>query len=160
MSARIADLFSVEGKVVVITGGSRGIGAMIAQGFLEAGARVYITARKADACEATAQELSAFGDCRAVPADISTSAGVERLRDRIADECQQVGVLVNNAGGDLGRLSRVLSSCRLRQAVGHECDRRLRAHGGSPPVAAGGGAAGGSGPCDQCGLGRGDDRIR
>jgi NAD(P)-dependent dehydrogenase (short-subunit alcohol dehydrogenase family) len=102
MNPRLADLFSVEGKVVVVTGGSRGIGAMIAQGFLEAGAVVYITARKADACKATATTLSEFGECWAVPADISTSAGVEQLRDRIADEREQVDVLVNNAGATWG----------------------------------------------------------
>jgi NAD(P)-dependent dehydrogenase (short-subunit alcohol dehydrogenase family) len=102
MTSRMADLFSVEGKVVVVTGGSRGIGEMMARGFLEAGASVYITARKAEACEETAVKLSAFGDCRALPADISTSDGVERVRAHVAAEREQVDVLVNNAGATWG----------------------------------------------------------
>ncbi len=96
------DLFGVAGKTVVVTGGSRGIGAMIARGFLEAGATVYISSRKQEACDATAAEYRAYGDCRSVPADISAPSGVETLRARLADEQEAVHVLVNNAGATWG----------------------------------------------------------
>ena len=69
------NLFSLEGKVALITGGSRGIGYMIASGFVANGAKVYITARKADACDAAAAELSQVGDCVSIPADIATNEG-------------------------------------------------------------------------------------
>ena len=72
---RIAELCSVAGKVVVVTGGSRGIGRMIAEAFVVNGARVTITARKADACHATAEELSQHGLCTSLPADLSTADG-------------------------------------------------------------------------------------
>ena len=82
------DLFSLKGRVAVVTGGSRGIGKMIAAGFLAQGAaKVYITARKAGPCEATAKELSAAydGECIALPIDISTVAGCEKLAGEIPD---------------------------------------------------------------------------
>ena len=66
------DLFSLKGRTALVTGGSRGIGRMIAQGFLEMGARVYVSSRKAQACIDTAKELSEFGDCRPLPGDVST----------------------------------------------------------------------------------------
>ena len=71
-------LFSLAGRTALITGGSRGIGRMIAEGFLAQGARVYISARKAEACDRTAKELSAFGPCVSLPADVSTRRGRAR----------------------------------------------------------------------------------
>ena len=76
------DLFSLKNRVAVVTGGSRGIGRMIAQGLLCQGARVYITARKAAACDAAAQALSAWGTCVSLPVDISTAEGVQQLVQR------------------------------------------------------------------------------
>ena len=70
-------LFSLKGRSALITGGSRGIGRMIAEGFLAQGARVYISARKAAACDQTAKELSAFGHCVSLPADVSTLEGAQ-----------------------------------------------------------------------------------
>jgi len=96
------DLFSVEGKVVLVTGGSRGIGKMIATGFVEHGARTYISARHADACEETAAELSKTGTCIALPADLSTNAGVEELASAFRAREPSLGVLVNNAGANWG----------------------------------------------------------
>lgn len=98
----MADLFSVEGKVVVVTGGSRGIGRMIARGFVEAGARVYVSSRKAAVCEEVAAELSSVGECRAVPADLSTEAACARLAGEVGRREQRLDVLVNNAGATWG----------------------------------------------------------
>jgi 2-deoxy-D-gluconate 3-dehydrogenase len=95
------DLFSLKGRVALITGGSRGIGKMIAEGYLASGAaRVYITARKAGPCEATAKELTAKfdGECIALPIDISTVAGCEKLADEIIKREPKLDILVNNAG--------------------------------------------------------------
>ena len=96
------NLFSVEGKVVVVTGGSRGIGEMIARGFVEGGAKVYISARKPDACEKVAAELSATGPCIAIPADLGTEAGARHLADEVAKRERELHVLVNNAGANWG----------------------------------------------------------
>lgn len=99
MGREVQNLFSVEGAVVLVTGGSRGIGAMIAEGFLRNGAaRVYITARKVAECEGAAERLGAFGDCIAIPADLSTSEGIEAVAARIESEDAGLDVLVNNAG--------------------------------------------------------------
>src|SRR5258705_11336405 len=95
------DLFSLKGRVALVTGGSRGIGKMIAAGFLSQGAaKVYITARKAGPCEATAKELTAEygGECIALPIDISAMAGIEMLPAEIGKREAKLGILVNNAG--------------------------------------------------------------
>jgi NAD(P)-dependent dehydrogenase (short-subunit alcohol dehydrogenase family) len=96
------DLFSLQGRVALVTGGSRGIGKMIATGFLHAGARVYITARKAQACEATARELSALGSCTALPLDVSTVEACRALADEIGKREKALDILVNNAGAAWG----------------------------------------------------------
>jgi NAD(P)-dependent dehydrogenase (short-subunit alcohol dehydrogenase family) len=93
------ELFSVRGKTALVTGGSRGIGFMIAGKFLEAGAaRVYICARRAEACHAAAAELSKTGDCVAVPCDVGTAEGVETLARAVEAGEERLHVLVNNAG--------------------------------------------------------------
>lgn len=92
-------LFSLEGRVALVTGGSRGIGRMIAQGFLDHGARVYISSRKADQCEATAAELARDGgQCIAIPGDVSTIEGARALAAALAEKEQRLDILVNNAG--------------------------------------------------------------
>src|SRR5437763_2182568 len=99
------DLFSLQGRVALVTGGSRGIGKMIAAGFLSQGAaKVYITARKAGPCEATAKELTAAydGECIALPIDISTVAGCEKLAGEIIKLEPRLDILVNNAGAAWG----------------------------------------------------------
>jgi len=95
-------LFSLKGRTALITGGSRGIGRMIAEGFLAQGARVYISARKAAACDQTAKELSAFGHCVSLPADVSTIEGAQGLVAAYAEHEDSLDILVNNAGAAWG----------------------------------------------------------
>ena len=95
-------LFSVDGKVAVVTGGSRGIGRMIAEGLVRSGVRVYISSRKAEACDEAAAELSRWGACHSLPADLSTREGVESLAARVAEREPVVHLLVNNAGATWG----------------------------------------------------------
>jgi len=95
-------LFSLKGRSALITGGSRGIGRMIAEGFLAQGARVYISARKAEACNQTAKELSALGPCVSLPGDVSTLAGAQALVEAYAQHEKSLDILVNNAGAAWG----------------------------------------------------------
>jgi NAD(P)-dependent dehydrogenase (short-subunit alcohol dehydrogenase family) len=96
------ELFSVVGKTAVVTGGSRGIGLMIARGLVEGGARVYISSRKAEACEQVAGELSRVGECVALPADLSSEAACRRLAGEVGEREGAVQLLVNNAGATWG----------------------------------------------------------
>jgi NAD(P)-dependent dehydrogenase (short-subunit alcohol dehydrogenase family) len=93
------DLFSLKGRVALVTGGSRGIGKMIAAGFVAQGARVYISSRKADVCEQTAKELSqGGGTCIALPVDASTPEGIAELTAAYGRHESKLDILVNNAG--------------------------------------------------------------
>jgi NAD(P)-dependent dehydrogenase (short-subunit alcohol dehydrogenase family) len=94
----VKNLFSIEGKTALVTGGSRGIGLMIARGFVEAGAKVYISSRGADVCGRVAAELSEHGACIALPADLSTEAEARRLAAELAAREEKLHILVNNAG--------------------------------------------------------------
>ena len=99
------NLFSLQGRIAVVTGGSRGIGKMIAGGFLAYGAaKVYITARKAGPCEETAKELTAAypGECIALPIDMSTVEGCNKLADELIKREPKIDILVNNAGAAWG----------------------------------------------------------
>ncbi|MBU6330558.1 MAG: SDR family oxidoreductase [Acidobacteria bacterium] len=97
------DLFDISGRVALVTGGSRGIGLMIARGFVEAGAKVYVSSRKASVCDEVAAELSAIGECISLPADLSTEAECRRLADEvIAREDGRLDILINNAGATWG----------------------------------------------------------
>ena len=98
----MTDLFSLQGRTALITGGSRGIGRMIAAGFLAQGARVYISARKAAACDQTAKELSRLGPCVSLPADVSTPEGIAGLVAAFSAHESQLDILVNNAGAAWG----------------------------------------------------------
>ena len=97
-----SDLFSVAGKTVVVTGGTRGIGRMIAGGFVAGGATVIVSSRKADACAETAAALSEHGSCTGIPADLSTEEGARGLAEAVAAGHDHVDVLVNNAGATWG----------------------------------------------------------
>jgi NAD(P)-dependent dehydrogenase (short-subunit alcohol dehydrogenase family) len=101
-SQTLDKLFSLEGRVALVTGGSRGIGRMIAEGFLRHGARVYISARKGEACDAAAAELSAIGPCVSLPADVSGVAGAQALAAQIGEREPRLDILVNNAGAAWG----------------------------------------------------------
>ena len=97
------DLFTLQGRVALVTGGSRGIGKMIAAGFLAQGAKVYISSRKADACDAAAEELSqGGGTCISLPQDVSSVAGCQALAKAIEEREGQLDILVNNAGAAWG----------------------------------------------------------
>ncbi|HEY4927884.1 MAG TPA: SDR family oxidoreductase [Acidimicrobiales bacterium] len=95
-------LFSVAGKTVVVTGGSRGIGRMIAGGFVAAGADVVIASRKADAVDAAVAELAAFGSCTGLAADLSTEEGARAFAEAVSSDHEAVHVLINNAGATWG----------------------------------------------------------
>jgi NAD(P)-dependent dehydrogenase (short-subunit alcohol dehydrogenase family) len=98
----MTDLFSISGKTALVTGGSRGIGKMIATGFVEAGAKVYVSSRKAEACDELAAELSRVGECIALPADLATEPGCRALADALAERESMLHILVNNAGNTWG----------------------------------------------------------
>lgn len=98
----MTDLFSIAGKVALVTGGSRGIGLMIARGYVRAGARVYISSRKRDVCDRVAAELSQEGSCVSLPADLSTEAGARGLAAALAEREPALHILVNNAGANWG----------------------------------------------------------
>lgn len=96
-------LFSMKGKVCVVTGGSRGLGYYMSRGFLEAGAaRVYITARKEAACMEAARDLSQYGPCTALTGDISSMTEIKKLAETLMEKESGIDVLVNNAGAAWG----------------------------------------------------------
>ena len=94
--------FSLQGRTALVTGGTRGIGRMIAQGFLQAGARVFICARDAAACAEVAAELSVYGECIGLAADLSSEEGATALAEQLGAQVQQLDILVNNAGTTWG----------------------------------------------------------
>ncbi len=96
------DLFSLKGRVALVTGGSRGIGKMIAEGFLHQGAKVYISARKGGALEETAKELSKIGTCIALTLDASGAAGAKKMAELYLKHENSLDILVNNAGAAWG----------------------------------------------------------
>jgi NADP-dependent 3-hydroxy acid dehydrogenase YdfG len=127
---KIEELFSVRGKVALVTGGSRGLGEMIARAYVENGAKVYITARRADACEALAKELSQIGECIAIPADLSRMEEIDRLSAELHKREKRLDILVNNAGASWGWKQqdrrtpiRGLSTSARSRASGHRISK-------------------------------------
>ncbi|MCG8670085.1 MAG: SDR family oxidoreductase [Pseudomonadales bacterium] len=94
----MSQIFSLKGKVALVTGGTSGIGYMIAEGLVKHGAKVYVASRKQQACDETAAALSAHGECLAIPADLSTEAGCAQLVEELQQREQSLHILVNNAG--------------------------------------------------------------
>ena len=115
---KIADLFSVAGKVVVVTGGSRGIGEMIARAYVENGAKVYITARNAAVCDGLAAELSKFGACVSIPANLADMAEIDRFAAEIERRETKDRHPVQQRRGKLGRTVRHLPRIRVGQGYG------------------------------------------
>lgn len=101
-SLDIGTLFGLTGKTAVVTGGSRGIGFMIASGLVANGVRTYITARKAEACDQAAAELGEIGECVSIPADLSTADGLAAFVATLGEREEQIDILVNNAGAAWG----------------------------------------------------------
>jgi NAD(P)-dependent dehydrogenase (short-subunit alcohol dehydrogenase family) len=118
------ELFSLAGRVALITGGSRGIGKMIASGFLAQGARVYITARNSQACESAAAELAEFGICISLPGDVSTIAGIDRIVAELGERESRLEILVNNAGSG--------NSTPLREVTEADWDRMMSINAKAP----------------------------
>jgi NAD(P)-dependent dehydrogenase (short-subunit alcohol dehydrogenase family) len=98
----VSSLFSIRGKIALVTGGSRGIGLMIARGYVEAGATVYISSRTAEVSDAVAEELSEIGSCISLPHDLSTLEGVQSLVADLTTREEKLHILVNNAGAVWG----------------------------------------------------------
>ncbi len=98
----MSDIFDVSGKSALVTGGSRGIGLMIARGLVQAGARVIVSSRKAEDVNAAARSLAALGDCEAIPADVSTPQGAAELAAAVQERFPALNILVNNAGASWG----------------------------------------------------------
>jgi NAD(P)-dependent dehydrogenase (short-subunit alcohol dehydrogenase family) len=98
----MSELFDVSGKTALVTGGSRGIGLMIARGLVQAGARVIVSSRKSEDVQAAADELGELGDCQAIPGDVSTQEGAAALAAATTERFGELDVLVNNAGATWG----------------------------------------------------------
>ena len=98
----MGDLFDISGKTALVTGGSRGIGLMIARGLVQAGAHVIISSRKQGDIEKAAAQLSELGDCQAIPADVSTQQGAAALAAATVERFPELSILVNNAGATWG----------------------------------------------------------
>ncbi len=96
------NLFDVSGKVALVTGGSRGIGLMIAEGYVKNGVRTYISSRKGDVCDAVAKDLGQHGECISLPADLSTVEACAEVAEELGRREQQLDILVNNAGATWG----------------------------------------------------------
>lgn len=101
-AADLNDLFGLTGKTALVTGGTRGIGMMMARGLLQAGARVIVSSRKADACERAVEQLSAFGDVHAIAADVSRQDECKRLAAEVRGDTGGLHILINNAGATWG----------------------------------------------------------
>lgn len=98
----IENLFNVKGKVALVTGGAKGIGAMITRGLVEAGVKVYISSRSVEACENFAAEMSKTGECIALPTDLSSVENIENLAEELSQRENRLDILVNNSGASWG----------------------------------------------------------
>jgi NAD(P)-dependent dehydrogenase (short-subunit alcohol dehydrogenase family) len=98
----MSGLFDVSGKTALVTGGSRGVGLMVARGLVQAGARVIVSSRKADDVSAAAEQLAVLGDCHAIAGDVSTAEGTRTLAAATRERFSALDILVNNAGAVWG----------------------------------------------------------
>lgn len=98
----IENLFNLKGKVALVTGGAKGLGAMITRGLVEAGVKVYISSRSADSCTAYAKEMAQYGECVALPADLTNMENISALAAKISENETQLDILINNSGATWG----------------------------------------------------------
>ncbi len=131
----LQELFSIRGKVAVVTGGTRGIGLMIAEAYVRAGAKVYVSSRKADVVAETERALSELGECIGIPADLSTEAECRRLADEISSREDQVHILVNNAGATWGAPLDEYDDAALGPGARPQRQGRVPPHEVPPPAA-------------------------
>ena len=125
----MSDLFDVSGKTALVTGGSRGIGLMIARGLVQAGARVIVSSRKSADVEAAAAELGSLGDCHAIPADISTQEGAQALAAATRERFPSLDILVNNAGAAWGAPLEEFPAAGWQKVLEHQRRGRLSPDG-------------------------------
>lgn len=102
MSDYLSNLFSVKGKVALVTGGSKGIGLMISTALVKAGAKVYISSRSQESCDEAAKQMSEFGECYSIPFDLSIVENIQHLADQLSEREQKLDVLINNSGRSWG----------------------------------------------------------
>ncbi|GLU37375.1 SDR family oxidoreductase [Pseudomonas sp. NBRC 100443] len=95
-------LFDIKGKVALVTGGAQGMGRMIAEGLVRAGAKVYVSSRKADVCASAVEEMSAFGSCHGLVADLDSAEAIVALAEQLKARESRLDILVNNAGRTWG----------------------------------------------------------
>ena len=129
------ELFSIAGKTALITGGTSGIGYMIAEGYLRAGARVYISSRKPEACRAAQEQLSEFGEVDAIPADVSSEEQCRALIDEVGNRAEALHILVNNAGATWGEPFDTFPARGVRQGADAQREGAVRAHPAGPSAA-------------------------
>ena len=125
---QVHDLFSVAGKIALVTGGSRGIGLMIARGLVEAGAKVYISSRHKDASDEVAQQLGAVGECVSLPADVSTATGCAALAREVLSARRPVTRPGQQCGRGLGRDIDEIPGVRMGQGDEHKCKVYFLSH--------------------------------
>ena len=102
MSDYLSNLFSLKGKTILATGGSKGIGLMMSTALIKAGAKVYISSRSQESCDEAAKALSEIGECVSIPYDLSTVENIQLLADQIAQQEDKLDVLINNSGRSWG----------------------------------------------------------
>lgn len=102
MSTYLSELFSLAGKIALVTGGSKGIGLMISTALVKAGAKVYISSRSQESCDEVAKQLSEHGACVSLPFDLSTVDNIQLLADQLGEHEEKLDILINNSGRSWG----------------------------------------------------------
>ncbi len=156
-----SDLFDIAGKTALVTGGSRGIGLMIAEGFVDAGVKVYISSRKADVVRGGGGRSSPKkGTCIGIPADLSTEAECRRLADEMAAHEDALDILVNNAGATWGAPLEDFDEAAFERVLALNVKGVFHLTKFLVPAAAGGGHGGRTGPGHQHRVDRRDRGAR
>jgi hypothetical protein len=151
---RLTSLFGLEGRRAVVTGGSRGIGRMIAEGLLDAGCEVIIIARKVEQVTAATDEMSAKGTVIAVPSDVSTDEGIAHLARAVGEQWDSLDILVNNAGATWGEPIDEFSAQGMGQGDERRRQCRVLPHPEAVAASTSRGDTGTPGPRDQHRVGQ------